>query len=55
MGEIMLENGAEMKCANCYFFNGEEYDGYQLCDDRECDVHEDGYCYSWKSKDWYDI
>lgn len=40
----MLERGMEMKCGNCYWFNGEENDGEQFCDDREIDVYEDGYC-----------
>lgn len=48
---IILNTGMEMKCANCYWFNGEENDGYQFCDDRECDVHENGHCYRWKRKD----
>lgn len=39
---IILNTGMEMKCANCYWFNGEE---------RECDVHENGHCYRWKRKD----
>lgn len=51
----MLNTGMEMKCANCYWFNGEENDGYQFCDDRETDVHEDGCCYRWKRKDCYDL
>lgn len=51
----MLETGMEMKCANCYWFNGEEYDGYQFCDDRECYVHENGYCFRGKRKDCLDL
>lgn len=51
----MLEAGMEMKCANCYYFNGEEGDGHQFCDDRECDVDEDGYCFRWKRKDCLEV
>lgn len=54
-GKSTLEEGIEMKCANCYWFNGDEYDGYQFCDEREEDVYEDGYCSKWKRKDCYDI
>lgn len=32
----MLEADIEMKCANCYWFNGEDFDGYKFCDEREC-------------------
>lgn len=55
VGEIMFEKGMEMKCANCYWFNGEELDGYEFCDEREEDVYEDGYCFRWKRKDCDDI
>lgn len=44
-----------MKYINCYWLNGEDGDGYQFCDDRECDVHENGYCFRWKRKEWLEV
>ena len=37
-------------CSNCYYFNGEEGDGTQFCDEKECFVHEESYCSRWKEK-----
>lgn len=50
-----MSDGLEMKCSNCYYYNGEKYDGFQFCDDREEDVYEDGYCCKWKRKDWLEV
>lgn len=41
-------------CHNCYFFNGEEGDKIQFCDDREDFVHEKWTCYRWREKMFYD-
>lgn len=35
----------EKHCWNCEYFNGEQGDNEQFCDERETYVHEDGYCY----------
>ena len=37
-------------CYNCYWFNGEQGDNIQVCDDKETYVHENGYCYRWREK-----
>ena len=37
-----IEN--EECCGNCLWFNGENGDGMQFCDERELYVHESGCC-----------
>ena len=37
-------------CWNCFYFNGEEGDNIQFCDDKEEYVHESAYCWKWKEK-----
>lgn len=52
---IYLESHNEKKCGNCYWFNGEEGDNIQFCDQKEQDVYENGYCFRWRMKeirDW---
>lgn len=38
------------KCSNCLYFNGEEGDGIQFCDEKEIYVSENNYCLKWKEK-----
>lgn len=37
-------------CSNCYFFNGEEGDNIQFCDEKQYYVQENGFCRKWMSK-----
>lgn len=49
----MADQLLEVKgCWNCFWFNGEEGDGIQFCDDKEDYVHENHYCYRWREKNW---
>ena len=41
-------------CSNCFYFNGEEGDNIQFCDERECFVHEDDYCGKWMEKSFFE-
>ena len=37
-------------CYNCVWFDGEKGDGFQFCDEHECNTHELNMCYRWKEK-----
>lgn len=47
----MEDNTNDKYCYNCYWYNGEQGDEYQFCDDRENYVHENECCYRWRSKE----
>lgn len=38
------------KCSNCLYFNGEESDKIQFCDEKETYVSENSYCLKWRKR-----
>lgn len=37
-------------CSNCFWFDGEEGDGIQFCDEKQREVSENGYCPLYKRR-----
>lgn len=39
-----MERKESDRCGNCFWFDGEEGDGTQFCDEKQRQVSENGYC-----------
>lgn len=39
-----MERKESDRCSNCLWFDGEEGDGTQFCDEKQREVSENGYC-----------
>ena len=45
-----MERKESDRCGNCFWFDGEEGDGTQFCDEKQREVSENGYCPMHKGK-----
>lgn len=50
MRKKMQDRKETDRCGNCFWFDGEEGDGTQFCDEKEREVSENGYCPMYKRK-----
>lgn len=41
----------EEYCWNCVYYNGEQGDGEQFCDELEVYTHENRWCNKWRMRD----
>lgn len=45
-----MERKESDRCSNCFWFDGEEGDGTQFCDEKQREVSENGYCPLYKRR-----
>lgn len=51
--EIFEDDPDKNHCYDCYWFNGDKGDGFQFCDKKEIEVHENSCCCYFKTTKWF--